>query len=75
MTAADPLAAADPLDPARLSEALAAARALIDRLKAEGRHHVAATVLTARGAYTAASLECVLPRGSVCAEAVAIGMA
>jgi cytidine deaminase len=55
--------------------ALADARALIARLKEEGRHHVAATVLTANGAYTAANLECMLPRGAICAEAVAIGMA
>lgn len=55
--------------------ALAEARALIARLKEEGRHHVAATVLTAKGSYTAANLECMLPRGAICAEAVAIGMA
>jgi cytidine deaminase len=60
---------------AREAQALADARALIGRLKSEGRHHVAATLLTAAGAYTAANLECVLPRGSICAEAVAIGMA
>ncbi len=59
----------------RLNAALADARALIARLKREGRHHVASTVLTAGGAYTAANLECMLPRGSICAEAVAIGMA
>jgi cytidine deaminase len=59
----------------REAQALADARALIGRLKAEGRHHVAATLLTAAGAYTAVNLECVLPRGSICAEAVAIGMA
>jgi cytidine deaminase len=59
----------------REAQALTDARALIARLKSEGRHHVAATLLTAGGAYTAASLECVLPRGSICAEAVAIGMA
>ena len=60
---------------ARRAEALAAARALIERLASEGRHHVAATVLTARGAYTAVNLECLLPRGSICAEPVALGMA
>jgi cytidine deaminase len=55
--------------------ALAEARALIARLKEEGRHHVASTVLTAQASYTAVNLECMLPRGSICAEAVAIGMA
>lgn len=59
----------------RLHAALAAARALIGKLRREGRHHVAATVLTGGGAYTAANLECMLPRGSICAEAAAIGMA
>jgi len=59
----------------RLHAALADARALIARLRREGRHHVAATVLTGDAAFTAANLECVLPRGSICAEAVAIGMA
>jgi len=65
----------DAEDAARRLAALAAARALIASLREEGRHHVAATVLTARGAYTAANLECMLPRGAICAEAVAIGMA
>jgi cytidine deaminase len=60
---------------ARRAGALAAARAMIARLKEEGRHHVAATVLTDAAAYTAPNLECMLPRGSICAEAVAIGMA
>ncbi|MEM1384778.1 MAG: cytidine deaminase [Pseudomonadota bacterium] len=56
--------------------ALAAARALIGARKREGRHHVAATVLTASGrAYTANNLESVLGRAAICAEAVAIGMA
>lgn len=59
----------------RHAAALAAARAMIARLKEEGRHHVAATVLTDAAAYTAPNLECMLPRGAICAEAVAIGMA
>jgi cytidine deaminase len=60
---------------ARRIDALAAARALIGRLAAEGRHHVASTLLTESGAYTAVNLECLLPRGSICAEPVALGMA
>jgi cytidine deaminase len=72
---AAPAPARDRREAERQAEALAAARAAIARLKAEGRHHVAATVLTARAAYTAVSLECMLPRGSICAEAVALGMA
>lgn len=63
------------LTPDRAAEALAAARALIARLRREGRHHVACTVLTERAAYTACNLETVLPRASICAEAVAVGMA
>ena len=48
---------------------------MVARLGREGRHHVAATVLTASGAYTGINLECTLPQGSVCAEPVAIGAA
>jgi cytidine deaminase len=59
----------------REAGALTAARALIAKLAREGRHHVAATVLTEGAAYTAANLECTLPRGSICAEAIAVGMA
>jgi cytidine deaminase len=57
-------------------QAIAAARDLVaDRAK-EGRHHVAATVLTrAGGSYTAINIDSVLGRAAVCAEAVAIGMA
>ena len=58
------------------AEAVAAARRLIGERALEGRHHVAATVLTADGgAYTALNLECTLDRASICAEAIAIGMA
>ena len=57
-------------------EAVAAARALIGRSAREGRHHVAATVLTSDGrAHSALNLECVLGRGAICAESVAIGLA
>lgn len=56
-------------------EALAAARALIAALKQEGRHHVACSVLTAGARYTACNLQSTLPSASVCAEAVAVGMA
>ena len=60
---------------AREARALAEARATVARLGREGRHHVAATVLTAGGLYTGINLECTLPQGSVCAEPVAIGAA
>lgn len=56
--------------------AVAAARALIAERAKEGRHHVAATVLTRTGnSYTAVNIDSVLGRAAVCAEAVAIGMA
>jgi cytidine deaminase len=56
--------------------AVAAARALISERAKEGRHHVAATVLTRSGqSYTAVNIDSVLGRAAVCAEAVAIGMA
>ena len=56
--------------------AVAAARALVALRAKEGRHHVAATVLTrAGGSYTAVNIDSVLGRAAVCAEAVAIGMA
>ena len=56
--------------------AVAAARAMIAERAKEGRHHVAATVLTrAGGSYTAVNVDSVLGRAAVCAEAVAIGMA
>lgn len=56
--------------------AVAAARALIAERAKEGRHHVAATVLTrSGGSYTAVNVDSVLGRAAVCAEAVAIGMA
>ena len=56
--------------------AVAAARSLIAERAKEGRHHVAATVLTrAGGSYTAVNIDSVLGRAAVCAEAVAIGMA
>ncbi len=56
--------------------AVAAARTLIAERAKEGRHHVAATVLTRAGnSYTAVNIDSVLGRAAVCAEAVAIGMA
>ena len=56
--------------------AVAAARELIRARAKEGRHHVAATVLTRSGrSYTAVNIDSVLGRAAVCAEAVAIGMA
>ena len=61
-----------------MTEAVAvpAARALIAARGAEGRHHVSATVLTRGGeSHIALNLESGLARASVCAEAVAIGMA
>ena len=61
--------------PTREARAVAEARAMVARLGREGRHHVASTVLTARGSYTGINLECTLPQGSVCAEPVAIGAA
>ena len=61
--------------PTREARALAEARALVARLGTEGRHHVAAAVLTPAGLYSGINLECTLPRGSICAEAVAIGSA
>ena len=70
-----PLTVDPALPRARLDAALADARALVARLGHEGRHHVAATVLTAKGTYTGINLECTLPCGSICAEAVAIGAA
>lgn len=59
----------------REARALAEARATVARLGREGRHHVAASVLTPSGLYTGINLECTLPQGSVCAEPVAIGTA
>ena len=60
----------------RHREAIEAAQHLIGSRAREGRHHVAATVLTKTGAaYTAVHLESALGRAAVCAEAVAIGMA
>ena len=63
-----------PSDP--YEDAIEAARRLIASRGKEGRHHVAATVLTDSGAaYTANHLESVIGRASICAEAVAVGMA
>lgn len=57
-------------------QAIAAARDMIAERAKEGRHHVAATVLTRAGnSYTAVNIDSVLGRAAVCAEAVAIGMA
>ena len=56
--------------------AVAAARALIAARAEEGRHHVAAAVLTEAGRrHVALNLESTLGRAAICAEAVAIGMA
>ncbi|MBK0399265.1 hypothetical protein H0I76_08690 [Limibaculum sp. M0105] len=56
--------------------AIDAARRLIAARAKEGRHHVAATVLTkAGGSYTAVNVDSTLGRAAVCAEAIAIGMA
>ena len=56
--------------------AVAAARELIGERAKEGRHHVAATVLTRSGrSYTAVNIDSVLGRAAICAEAIAIGMA
>jgi cytidine deaminase len=59
----------------RHAAALAEARALIARLGREGRHHVAAAVLTEGGCYTGVNIETVLPRATTCAEVVALGWA
>lgn len=68
--------AAVPPPASRHAEAVAAARALIAARAKEGRHHVAASVITATGRlHTAVNTDSVLGRAAVCAEAVAIGMA
>jgi cytidine deaminase len=61
---------------ARAPEAVASARALVAARAKEGRHHVAASVITTTGRlHTAINVDSVLGRAAVCAEAVAIGMA
>ena len=56
--------------------AIAAARALIAQKRRDGRHHVAAVVVTDKGArHLSLNLECVMTRAAICAEAVAVGMA
>ncbi|MEO1471988.1 MAG: hypothetical protein AAFV86_23370 [Pseudomonadota bacterium] len=73
---ADPLAVLLPSSPdPRHLAALAAARDLITCRATEGRHHVAATLLTATGAYTAVNTDSVLGRAAICAEGIAVGMA
>ncbi|MEM6971852.1 MAG: cytidine deaminase [Pseudomonadota bacterium] len=58
------------------NDALAAARALITARASEGRHHVAATLITTSGrAHTAVNTDSILGRAAICAEAVALGMA
>jgi len=58
------------------AQAVAAARALIAERGREARHHVAAGIVTAAGrTVTGLNLESALGRSSVCAEAVAVGMA
>ncbi|MBV2359044.1 hypothetical protein KUH32_04590 [Thalassococcus sp. CAU 1522] len=63
------------LDPAH-QEAVAAARAFIADRQRGDWHTVASVVLTASGArFVALNLDSTLPRASVCAEPVALGMA
>src|SRR5690625_7424542 len=51
--------------------AIDAARALISARAKEGRHHVAATVLTRAGnSYTAVNIDSVLGRAAICAEEI-----
>lgn len=60
----------------RLREAIAAARAFIADRQRGDWHSVASVVLTASGRrYIGMNLDSTLPRASICAEPVAIGMA
>ncbi len=61
---------------ADVANAVADARALIARQTRGEWHTVAAVVVTAKGAqFIGINLDSVLPRASVCAEPVALGMA
>lgn len=56
--------------------AVAAARGLIAARSAEGRHHVAASVITAdERTFTALNLESILGQAAACAEPSALSMA
>lgn len=64
------------IPPARIDAALAQARALIASLGEEGRHHVAAAVLTGDGGlYLGVSLESAVAWASICAEPGAVSRA
>lgn len=64
------------IDAARIDAALARARALIAALGEEGRHHVAAAVLTGDGGlYLGVSLESTVAWASICAEPAAVSRA
>jgi cytidine deaminase len=55
---------------------IAAARAAIERLYKENRHHIGAAVRTKSGrTYAAVHLDTYVGRASVCAEAIALGQA
>ncbi|WGW04832.1 cytidine/deoxycytidylate deaminase family protein [Tropicibacter oceani] len=61
---------------ARMREAMSAARDFIKHRQRGDWHSVASVVLTSSGArYIGMNLDSTLPRASVCAEPVAIGMA
>lgn len=63
-------------DPQRIADAVAQARALIAARGAEGRHHVAAAVLTDSGAlHLSLSLENRAAWASICAEPGAVAAA
>lgn len=64
------------MDAAPFADAVAAARALISEQKRPDWHSVAAVVVTRKGhQYVGMNLDSILPRASICAEPVAIGMA
>ncbi|WP_299043457.1 hypothetical protein [uncultured Tateyamaria sp.] len=64
------------MDASPFADAVEAARALIDTQKRPDWHTVAAVVVTRRGQrYIGMNLDSILPRASVCAEPVALGMA
>jgi len=67
---------AAPIPPATIDTALAQARALIAALGEEGRHHVAAAVLTGDGGiHLGVSLESAVATASICAEPGAVSRA
>ncbi|MGF1554087.1 MAG: hypothetical protein ACFBWO_16535 [Paracoccaceae bacterium] len=64
------------MSPDLYAEAVASARALIAARAKEGRHHVAASVVTTTGRlHTAVNTDSILGRAAICAEGIAIGMA